>query len=77
MKMNSLTDVYFIEKVSEASRAGVKIDLIIRGICCILPEVKGYTENLRVTSVVGRFLEHPRIFSFGTGSRQKIYIRCV
>ena len=74
MKMNSLTDVDFIEKVSEASRAGVKIDLIIRGICCILPEVKGYTENLRVTSVVGRFLEHPRIFSFGTGSRQKIYI---
>lgn len=72
--MNSLTDVDFIEKVSEASRAGVKIDLIIRGICCILPEVKGYTENLRVTSVVGRFLEHPRIFSFGTGSRQKIYI---
>ena len=74
MKMNSLTDVDFIEKVSEASRAGVKIDLIIRGICCILPGVKGYTENLRVTSVVGRFLEHPRIFSFGTGSRQKIYI---
>ena len=55
MKMNSLTDVDFIEKVSEASRAGVKIDLIIRGICCILPEVKGYTENLRVTSVVGVF----------------------
>ena len=74
MKMNSLTDVDFIEKVAQASRAGVKIDLIIRGICCILPGVKGYTENLRVTSVVGRFLEHPRIFSFGTGSRQKIYI---
>ncbi len=74
MKMNSLTDTDFIEKVSEASRAGVKIDLIVRGICCILPGVPGYTENLRVMSVVGRYLEHPRIFSFGTGSAQKIYI---
>ena len=74
MKMNSLTDVDFIEKVSEASRAGVKIDLIVRGICCILPGVPGYTDNLRVTSIVGRFLEHPRIFSFGTGAAQKMYI---
>lgn len=74
MKMNSLTDVDFIEKVSEASRAGVKIDLIVRGICCILPGVKDYTENVTVTSIVGRFLEHPRIFSFGTGADQKIYI---
>ena len=74
MKMNSVTDVDFIRKVSEASRAGVKVDLIVRGICCILPGVEGYTENLRVTSIVGRFLEHPRIFSFGTGSDQKIYI---
>ena len=74
MKMNSLTDVDFIEKVSEASRAGVKIDLIVRGICCILPGVKDYTENVTVTSIVGRYLEHPRIFSFGTGADQKIYI---
>ena len=74
MKMNSVTDVDFIEKVSEASRAGVKIDLIVRGICCILPGVKGYTDNLSVTSIVGRYLEHPRIFSFGTGAGQKIYI---
>lgn len=74
MKMNSLTDTDFIEKVSEASCAGVKIDLIVRGICCMLPGIKGYTENLQVTSVVGRYLEHPRIFSFGTGSTQKIYI---
>ena len=74
MKMNSVTDVDFIEKVSEASRAGVKIDLIVRGICCILPGVEGYTDNLSVTSIVGRYLEHPRIFSFGTGSEQKIYI---
>lgn len=74
MKMNSVTDTDFIEKVSEASRAGVKIDLIVRGICCILPQVPGYTDNLQVMSVVGRYLEHPRIFSFGTGAEQKIYI---
>ena len=74
MKMNSVTDVDFIQKVSEASNAGVKVDLIVRGICCILPGVKGYTENLRVTSIVGRYLEHPRIFLFGTGVDQKIYI---
>lgn len=64
MKMNSVTDVDFIQKVSEASNAGVKVDLIVRGICCILPGVKGYTENLRVTSIVGRYLEHPAYFPF-------------
>lgn len=74
MKMNSLTDVDFIEKISEASCAGVRIDLIVRGICCMLPGIEGYTENVRIMSVVGRYLEHPRIFSFGTGSEQKIYI---
>lgn len=74
MKMNSVTDTDYIEKVSKASRAGVKIDLIVRGICCVLPGVSGYTDNLRVMSVVGRYLEHPRIFSFGTGDSQKIYI---
>ncbi|MGN1166699.1 MAG: polyphosphate kinase 1 [Lachnospiraceae bacterium] len=74
MKMNSVTDTDFIAKVSEASRAGVKVDLIVRGICCILPGVPGYTDNLHVMSVVGRYLEHPRIFSFGTGEDQKIYI---
>ena len=74
MKMNSVTDVDFIKKVSKASCAGVKVDLLVRGICCILPGVPGYTENVRVMSVVGRFLEHPRIFSFGTGTEQKIYI---
>lgn len=74
MKMNSVTDVDFIQKVSEASNAGVRVDLIVRGICCILPGVKGYTENLHVTSIVGRYLEHPRIFLFGTGADQKIYI---
>lgn len=74
MKMNSVTDVDFIQKVSEASRSGVKVDLIVRGICCILPGVTGYTDNVRVMSVVGRYLEHPRIFSFGSGNDQKIYI---
>lgn len=74
MKMNSLTDVDYISKICEASRAGVRVDLIVRGICCILPDVPGYTENVRVMSIVGRYLEHARIFSFGTGASQKIYI---
>ena len=74
MKMNSVTDVEFIRKIAEASKAGVKIDLIVRGICCILPEVEGETENLAVTSIVGRYLEHARIFSFGKGDEQKLYI---
>lgn len=74
MKMNSLTDMDFIRKVSAASQAGVKIDLIVRGICCILPGIQGRTENLRVTSIVGRYLEHPRVFVFGTGDDAKVYI---
>lgn len=74
MKMNSVTDKDFIEKISEASKAGVRVRLIVRGICCILPDVEGYTENVQVMSVVGRFLEHPRLFSFGMGKEQKIYI---
>lgn len=74
MKMNSLTDMDFIRKVSEASCAGVKVELIVRGICCILPGVEGKTENLSVTSIVGRYLEHARIFCFGEGTDQKIYI---
>ena len=74
MKMNSVTDVDFIEQISRASRAGVEVDLLVRGICCIRPGVEGYTDHVRVTSIVGRFLEHPRIFSFGRGSTQKLYI---
>ena len=74
MKMNSVTDMDFIRKVAEASRAGVKVDLIVRGICCILPGIAEETENLTVTSIVGRYLEHPRVFVFGTGAEQKVYI---
>lgn len=74
MKMNSVTDMDFINKAAEASRAGVKIDLIVRGICCILPGIPGETENLTVTSIVGRYLEHPRVFVFGQGMDQKVYI---
>lgn len=74
MKMNSVTDMDFIRKVAEASRAGVKVDLIVRGICCILPGIGKETENLTVTSIVGRYLEHPRVFVFGTGAEQKVYI---
>lgn len=74
MKMNSVTDIDFIRKVAEASRAGVKIDLIVRGICCILPGIPGETENLTVTSIVGRYLEHPRVFVFGSGDEKKVYI---
>ena len=74
MKMNSVTDMDFIRKVTEASQAGVKIDLIVRGICCILPGIKGKTENLRVTSIVGRYLEHPRLFVFGKGADATVYI---
>lgn len=74
MKMNSVTDIDFIHKVAEASRAGVKIDLIVRGICCVLPGVPGETENLRVRSIVGRYLEHPRVFVFGEGNDAKVYI---
>lgn len=74
MKMNSVTDKDFIKKTAEASKAGVKIDLIVRGICCILPGIKGETENLTVTSIVGRYLEHPRVFVFGKGEACKMYI---
>jgi len=74
IKMNSFTSYKMVDKLYEASRAGVKVQLIIRGICCLIPGVEGMSENIEAISIVDKFLEHPRVFIFENGGDSKVYI---
>ena len=74
IKVNSLNDMEIMEKLIEASQAGVKVEMVIRGICCLCSGIPGYTDNIRIKSIVGRYLEHSRIFIFGTGEQQRIFM---
>ncbi len=74
IKANSVTEREVIDRLCRASQAGVEVQLIIRGICCILPEIKGYTESVHITSLVGRYLEHARIYLFGRGDDAEMFI---
>lgn len=74
LKMNNITSYKMIDKLYEASRAGVKIQMIVRGICCLVPNIEGMSENIEVISIVDKFLEHPRLFIFGNNGNPKVYI---